>query len=208
MTDFLTELDLDNDIEMYTDIWHDKEWSALAYLPERARNILQYSGSLTEALQKRFSSDEVKITVEDSRIEAANAKVNQLLGITDKETLKRIVVISIGPKPYIYAETHTPCWATDELPWLAELGRSALGQHLFSLPNVTRSEFEYSLLDLSQLEVDFIFEEDITLWARRSVFKVPGKTVDEVPLLVTEVFMHHVAPSIVSGSHSGVEYYC
>lgn len=208
MTDIFTQFDLDDSDETYTDIWHDKDWSALAYLPERARSILQYSGSLTEALQKRFDSDDVKITVEDSRIERSDAKTNKLLGITDKEILKRVVVISIGPKPYIYAETHTPCWATDELPWLADLGRSALGQHLFSLPNVTRSEFEYSLLDLSQLEVDFIFEEDITLWARRSVFKVPGKTIDEVPLLVTEVFMHHVAPSIVSETHSGVGYYC
>ncbi|MBT8141126.1 MAG: chorismate lyase [Gammaproteobacteria bacterium] len=191
-----------------TQIWHNSNWSALAYLPERARSILQYSGSLTEALQKRFDSDDIKISVEDSRIERATPKINQLLDITDNEILKRIVVISIGPKPYIYAETCAPCWATEELPWLADLGHSALGQYLFSLPNVERSEFRYALLDLSQLEVDFIFEQDITLWARRSLFQVPGKTVDKVPLLVTEVFMHHVAPSIVSESFSGAEYYC
>jgi hypothetical protein len=68
--------------------------------------------------------------------------------------------------------------------------------------------FEYSLLDLSQLEVDFIFEDDITLWARRSLFTVPGIKIKQVPLLVTEVFMQHVAPSIVTNSYSGIEHYC
>jgi len=189
-------------------IWHNADWSALAYLPERANRILKYSGSLTEALQQHFASDDLKLTLEDSRIESTCPTINNKLGITDKEILKRIVVISLGPKPYIYAETHTPCWATDELPWLADLGRETLGQHLFSLPNVERSSFEYALLDLSELEVEFIFEQDITLWARRSLFHVPGKTVDKVPLLVTEVFMQHVAPSIVSENFAGVEYYC
>ena len=191
-----------------SEIWHGSDWSALAYLPERANLILKYSGSLTDALQKHFSNDDLQLTLEDSRIEKSTPDINSKLNITDSEVLKRIVVISLGPKPYIYAETHTPCWATDELPWLAELGRDTLGQHLFSLPNVIRSDFEYALLDLSQLEVEFIFEEDITLWARRSLFKVPGKTVPEVPLLVTEVFMQHVAPSIVSESFLGHEYYC
>jgi len=189
-------------------IWHQKDWAALSHLPIRARDILQSSGSLTEILQERFAKDDVRISVEDSRIEPATAQINQKLGITDKEYLKRIVVISIGPKPYIYAETYAPCWATEELPWLAELGHSALGHYLFSLPNVTRSVFEYSLLDLSQLEVDFIFEDDITLWARRSLFTVPGIKIKQVPLLVTEVFMQHVAPSIVTNSYSGIEHYC
>jgi len=191
-----------------TQIWHKADWSALAYLPERASRILKYSGSLTEALRKHFSSDDLKLTLEDSRIESADPMINNKLGITDSEILKRIVVISLGPKPYIYAETHTPCWATNELPWLADLGRNTLGEHLFALPNVERSAFEYALLDLSELEVEFIFEQDITLWARRSLFQVPGKTVNTVPLLVTEVFMQNVAPSIVSESFSGVEYYC
>ena len=192
----------------HPELWHHQDWSALDYLPSPAREILRHSGSLTEALQNRFGNTDVRITVEDSRIELANPAINHELGITDKEILKRVVIISLGPKPYIYAETHAPCWATDELPWLAELGRSALGQHLFTLPNVQRSEFKYALLDLSQLEVEFIFEEDITLWARRSLFKVPGLSVDFVPLLVTEVFMHHVAPSIISETHTGIEYHC
>ncbi len=191
-----------------SEIWHRADWSALAYLPERANRILKYSGSLTEALQKHFSNDDLQLTLEDSRIEKSTPEINKKLDITDAEILKRIVVISLGPKPYIYAETYAPCWATDELPWLADLGRETLGQYLFSIPNVKRSAFEYALLDLSELEVEFIFEEDITLWARRSLFKVPGKNTAEVPLLVTEVFMQHVAPSIVSETHSGVEYYC
>ncbi len=191
-----------------SEIWHQADWSALAYLPERANRILKYSGSLTEALQKHFSNDDLQLSLEDSRIEKSTPDINSKLGITDSEVLKRIVVISLGPKPYIYAETHTPCWATDELPWLADLGRETLGQHLFTLPNVERSSFEYALLDLSELEVEFIFEEDITLWARRSLFKIPGLTVAEVPLLVTEVFMQHVAPSIVQESFLGVDHYC
>ncbi len=191
-----------------SEIWHQADWSALAYLPERANRILKYSGSLTEALQKHFSNDDLQLSLEDSRIEKSTPDINSKLGITDSEVLKRIVVISLGPKPYIYAETHTPCWATDELPWLADLGRETLGQHLFTLPNVERSSFEYALLDLSELEVEFIFEEDITLWARRSLFKIPGLTVAEVPLLVTEVFMQHVAPSIVLESFLGVDHYC
>ena len=191
-----------------SEIWHQADWSALAYLPERANRILKYSGSLTEALQKHFSNDDLQLSLEDSRIEKSTPDINSKLGITDSEVLKRIVVISLGPKPYIYAETHTPCWATDELPWLADLGRETLGQHLFTLPNVERSSFEYALLDLSELEVEFIFEEDITLWARRSLFKIPGLTVAEVPLLVTEVFMQHVAPSIVLDSFLGVEHHC
>ena len=53
----------------HPEMWHDKDWSVLDYLPSQAREILKHSGSLTEALQKRFGSEDVRITVEDSRIE-------------------------------------------------------------------------------------------------------------------------------------------
>ena len=119
-----------------------------------------------------------------------------------------MVLICIGAKPYVYAETVMPTWAADELAWLAELEDQPLGHYLFSDDSIKRSEFEYSLYDLSQLNVDMIFDHDITLWARRSLFELDGASGQTVPLLVTEVFMHHVAPSIVSKSFFGVEHHC
>jgi len=190
------------------ELWHASDWPALERLPKRARVLLRHKGSLTKALQKHFSKDNARISVENSEIETSSAHINKQLGITDKEILKRIVVLCLGSKPYVYAETYMPTWATEELPWLAELGKNPLGTYLFSLANVTRSEFSYSLMDLSQLELDIIFEQDLVLWARRSVFHVPGKNVDSVPLLVTEVFMQQAVPSIVSSSFSGIEHHC
>jgi len=188
--------------------WHNSDWTALGYLNPSARSLLTYRGSLTQALQERFGDKDVSVSLEGCDLVSSSPDINTQLEITDKEITKRVVLICIGAKPYIYAETVMPTWAADELPWLASLENQALGQYLFSIEGVERSEFTYSLFDLSQLHVDMVFDHDITLWARRSLFKVPSQSGQMIPLLVTEVFMHHVAPSIVSKSFFGVEHYC
>jgi len=191
-----------------TSFWHKEDWSSLDYLPASARTLITHKGSLTEALNKRYGKDEVRVSVEKTEIEPATAAINAQLNLAEKELTKRVVLICLGKKPYIYAETHMPTWAADELPWLAQLENQPLGRYLFSDPEIKRSEFTYSLYDLSELDVEILFDHDIVLWARRSLFTAQGASGVDVPLLVTEVFMHHVAPSIVNQSFFGVEHHC
>jgi chorismate--pyruvate lyase len=115
----------------------------------------------------------------------------QKLGIAPNQKIWiRCVILKGAGKHLIYARTLIPNLDAQN-PWyeLQALGNKPLGEVLFEMPNIQRSEFEFSAnkLDYWPLLINAINSEeyaDKTGFARRSLFHKKG-----APLLLTEVFL-------------------
>jgi len=97
--------------------------------------------------------------------------------------LHREVLLCCGDAVCIYAITDVPAATLAAHDWLAGLGEEPLGETLRDRADVSRSAFEYALLDPRNLPVE-AGEQRAEVWARRSTF-----TIGTAPLTVTEVFL-------------------
>lgn len=101
----------------------------------------------------------------------------------------RCVLLKCGESDWVYARTIIPNF-TKTNPWhsLQALGSKPLGDVLFELPSIQRSEFEFSkqlLKNLPHFNTCLPSQQlNITGYARRSTFKQ-----QDAPLLLTEVFL-------------------
>jgi chorismate--pyruvate lyase len=100
--------------------------------------------------------------------------------------LRREVLLCCGDNACIYAVTDIPAATLTVHGWLAELGDEPLGEALRSRNNVSRSAFEYALIDTACLPADIT--QDPSVWARRSEFRIGSDA-----LSVTEVFLPGLA---------------
>ncbi len=100
--------------------------------------------------------------------------------------LRREVLLCCGDNPCIYAITEIPPATLAAHGWLGKLGDEPLGEALRSRDNVTRSAFEYALIDAARLPADINPAQSV--WARRSEFRI-----GEDSLSVTEVFLPGLA---------------
>lgn len=114
-------------------------------------------------------------------------------GLMINELLIRRVVLWCGSVPCVFAESHLPLETLDELPRLRGLGNDPLGEALQNHPNVSRSEFEYALIEVPCLPSPLESVTDGPLWARRSKFKTGRSS-----LMVAEVFLPGIAGIQVS----------
>ncbi|MCC2666398.1 MAG: chorismate--pyruvate lyase [Gammaproteobacteria bacterium] len=101
----------------------------------------------------------------------------------------REVLICNEQQSWMFARTVIPReMLTGEEEALAHLKERSLGSVLFKNPALKRSEFEVACLKphmfLHSKAVSAVEESLPDLWARRSVFSLPGKS-----LLLTEVFL-------------------
>lgn len=101
----------------------------------------------------------------------------------------RCVVLKCGDDNWIYARTIIPNF-TQTNPWytLQNLGTKPLGDVLFELPSIKRTEFEFSKQRLKtwpHLNKHLNAQQtNMTGYARRSIFRQ-----QDAPLLLTEVFL-------------------
>ena len=153
-------------------------WRSTARAPDGTPNKviqgwLSEGGLLTQRLRdncgKRF-----KMRLLDSRTGSVSAG------------LRREVLLCCGDNACIYAVTEIPATTLAAHAWLSKLGDEPLGEALRSRDNVTRSAFEYALIDAARLPADINPEQPV--WARRSEFSIGGDA-----LAVTEVFLPGLA---------------
>lgn len=119
---------------------------------------------------------------------AYRLEVQHELTRNDADGLHREVALCCGDQLCIYALTDIPQGTLRAHPWLADLGNDALGETLQSRADVSRSAFEYALLDSASLPVRAAELQTGPAWARRSDFLIASATVS-----VTEIFLAALA---------------
>lgn len=109
--------------------------------------------------------------------------------------LLREVALSAGGERLVYALSWFPAEVISRNPWLKTLAQKPLGDALCSLPNVSRSNFEFQHILAGEPRyeraVEASDERPPGLWARRSRFNLDGGSV-----LVEEVFL----PGVFAGT--------
>lgn len=153
------------------------------------QNWLTTQNSLTAKLRQFCPDLEVEILSE--KFEEPLISEAQKLGLArNEEAWVRCVVLKCGDHHLVYARTVIPRMAPNN-PWqeLQNLGNKPLGELLFEMPSITRSDFEFSKDTLgywpyliNQLNAPEM--RNHPSFARRSIFKQK-----EAPLLLTEVFL-------------------
>lgn len=133
-------------------------------------------GSLTEKLRQRFQ--QIEVNIDQQGMATPLPWETQALNITPNQTTwVRAVHLTDAHQPLIYARSIIPDFQPHN-PWFAlqNLGTQPLGERLFSLPELTRSAFEFSYLTLADSPTPYP--------ARRCIFYH-----QTYPLLLTEVFL-------------------
>ncbi|GAB6069087.1 chorismate lyase [Thiomicrorhabdus hydrogeniphila] len=145
--------------------------------------------SLTSKLREVCPSLHVVIIsekLEEPLLSEANA-----LGMQRNEAAwVRCIFLKCNEQNWVYARTIIPNLSPDN-PWfdLQNLGTKPLGEVLFELPSIQRSDFEFArnTLDFWPYLMENINMSNLAKqpgFARRSIFKQQN-----APLLVTEVFL-------------------
>lgn len=155
---------------------------------------LIFPASLTAKLKEQCP--ELQVVVISEKFEAPLLNEAQALGMQrDDQAWVRCVLLKCGQKNWVYARTIIPN-LTPENPWhdLQNLGTKPLGEVLFELPSIQRSDFEVSTnkLDYWPYLMEHLENQNLANkpgFARRSIFKQQNN-----PLLLTEVFL----PGLVS----------
>jgi chorismate--pyruvate lyase len=164
-------------------------WSAFGELPRLTASAELQSwalerGSLTRRLRERWADTRVQVLSEALTPPLPHESL--ALGLAaDEAAWVRCVVLRGGERPRIYARTVIPNWHPNN-PWaeVQALGEQPLGELLFTLPDLSRSDFEWALNapwpeSLAQASAD-----QPEVLARRCTF-----VRQRAPLLLTEVFL-------------------
>ena len=152
-------------------------------------------GSLTRRLRQHWPDTRVQVLSEALTPPLPHEAL--ALGLaTGEAAWVRCVCLFGGGLPRIYARTVIPRWDAQN-PWaeVQRLGDQPLGELLFTLPNLTRSPFEWALnapwpeaLAQPQAGMPVVL-------ARRCRF-----VREQAPFLLTEVFLHLPTPTPCANS--------
>lgn len=162
-----------------------------------AQRWLKTPTSLTAKLKSICPT--LAVVVLSEKFEVPMTSETQRLGLEfNEEAWVRCVLLRCGESSWVYARTIIPNLNPTN-PWqvLKHLGNKPLGEVLFDMPSIERSDFEFAkeaLLNWPHLTQHL---NSPTLnqkpgFARRSVFKQQG-----APLLLTEVFL----PDLLEQNH-------
>ncbi len=176
-------------------LWHPA--SALPHLTASAelRSWALERGSLTRRLRQHWPDTRVQVLSESLTPPLPHEA--QALGLaTGEAAWVRCVVLLGGGRPRIYARTVIPRWNAQN-PWaeVQALGEQPLGELLFTLPDLLRSDFEWALNApwpeaLAQASAD---QHEVL--ARRCTF-----VRQHAPLLLTEAFLQLATPEPCANS--------
>jgi chorismate--pyruvate lyase len=175
-------------------------WSALSELPRLTASAELQSwalerGSLTRRLRQRWADTRVQVLSEALTPPLAHEAL--ALGLAaDEAAWVRCVVLLGGERPRIYARTVIPNWHPHN-PWaeVQTLGEQPLGELLFTLPDLSRSNFEWALNAPWPEALAQVSADQPEVLARRCTF-VRGYA----PLLLTEAFLQLQAPTPCANS--------
>ncbi len=101
---------------------------------------------------------------------------------TNTERLHREVLLCCDEQACIYAVTDVPAATLATHRWLAQLGDEPLGETLQTRADVSRSNFEYALIDGRTVPTSDRSASNV--WARKSSFYIGNEA-----LTVIEVFL-------------------
>ena len=114
--------------------------------------------------------------------------MNVIGEFTDDGEHRREIELVCDGQVWVFAQTRVPATTLAQHPWLAQIGRTALGEALAAHGRVDRSEFEYALLlddsEVVRKALARAGQPPRALWVRRSSFAVDG-----APLQLQEVFL-------------------
>ena len=134
---------------------------------------------------------DLQVVILSEKLEIPLSNESQKLGMhRDEQAWVRCVLLKCAHHNWVYARTIIPNLSEDN-PWhdLQNLGSKPLGEVLFELPSIKRSDFEFSTNKLNHwpyLMENFADKSQANRpgFARRSIFKQQNS-----PLLLTEVFL-------------------
>jgi len=154
--------------------------------------------SLTAKLKAQCT--DLQVMVLSEKLESPLLNEAQALGMQrNEQAWVRCVLLQCNQQNWVYARTVIPNLTPDN-PWydLQNLGTKPLGEVLFELPSIQRSDFEFSrnTLDYWPYLVENMANQNTAKqpgFARRSIFKQHN-----APLLLTEVFLPGLENSVAS----------
>ena len=144
-------------------------------------------GLLTERV-RRHCSGESGLRIVDERRGVLSAADAATMGVADLSAFVREVELTCDHTPCVFAQTLVPAATLAAEPWLAALGKEALGPRLASLGGAVRDPLEFARLTPG----DALFARaarDLpvsppALWARRARYRLATHC-----LVVQEVFL-------------------
>jgi chorismate--pyruvate lyase len=144
-------------------------------------------GLLTERV-RRHCGGEFGLRVVDERRDVLSAADADALDVADLSAFVREVELTCDHTTCVFAQTLVPAATLTAEPWLAALGKDALGPRLASLGGAVRDPLEFARLTPG----DALFAraarglpvEPPALWARRARYRLATHC-----LIVQEVFL-------------------
>ncbi|WP_084205662.1 chorismate--pyruvate lyase family protein [Thiomicrorhabdus chilensis] len=172
---------------------HWKPASLLKRLPvsKEMASWLSTSGSLTRKIRQACPTMQVEVLSEGWQCPLPSEA--RALGLSlHQKVWVRSVVLKCGHTSWVFARTVIPNPPfANPWSWLQKLGNKPLGEVLFELKNVERSDFEFSQQSVDDwpllnrhLNQNGLIQSDKKCFARRSLFRQ-----QQAPLLLTEVFL-------------------
>ncbi|MGB8327806.1 MAG: chorismate lyase [Steroidobacteraceae bacterium] len=114
-------------------------------------------------------------------------RLNVIGEATDATGHLRAIELLCGDRVWLYAETRVPAPTLARHPWLARIGKAALGEVLAARTDLARDPFEFAReLPESQVVSRALERAGLTaqpLWVRRTRYQVGG-----APFVLREVF--------------------
>lgn len=144
-------------------------------------------GLLTDRLRARYAGD-LELVIVDQRLDRLAVADQRELRAASNAAFVREIELWCAGRARVFAQTLVPEATLASYPWLAELGRSTLGEALAHHGMVERGELEFAACSpgaaLYERALRAAAMRPATLWARRSWFAGAG-----LRLLVQEVFL-------------------
>lgn len=152
------------------------------------RTCLLNTGSLMANL-KNFSLEQIHLDLQTQSYKKPHHDEAKKLGLRSGEfVLLREVFLKCNIVPWIYARTAIPIGTLQNIPRLANLGDTPLGNYLFSNKFTYRGPIQIGTLKIThspyKLIANICSNKDSVLWGRRSVFYIKNRS-----LLITEIFL-------------------
>ena len=168
------------------DLWT-RDSALLRSVPLELAGWLVDPGLLTDRIRVQSGAPH-GLSIVDERLGFLGAEQRTLLEAPVASCFVREVELLAGRHPWIFAQTLVPDRTLELHPWLAELGRTPLGEMLGGVAGLERGPFEFATLPpqhpLAARALRTRPGAPDVLWARRSWFALGGRR-----LLVQEVFL-------------------
>jgi chorismate--pyruvate lyase len=155
--------------------------------PARLASWLTEPGLLTDRLRDHFGGD-LQLVLIDQRPGRLAAGDQRALGVAMDAAFVREIELWCAGSARVFAQTLVPIATLDACPWLADLGRTALGETLARQDEVSRGTLEFAVVVPGTAMFKRAWRSaaarPAALWARRSWYAVAGHR-----LLVQELFL-------------------